>query len=117
MSTLEINTALGHQVIILTRVRYIKAFNKKSRIYFTDDTSLISNHLLKWFQEHLPYPQFFRCHKSIIVNCNFIMSYNYSNIVINSKLRLPISRHNLQLLRETLRHLCNDQITEIDSLL
>ncbi len=91
---LKVRTRIGFQYIMLNRVLFIRADNKKSTILLDDLRSFETNHMLKWYQERLPKKTFFRCHRSYIINCQHIDSYSWNVIIIKTKFLIPISRQN-----------------------
>ena len=83
--------------IPLKDIIYIEVFNKTCIIYTRQKTitSLIS---LSELEERLKKEGFIRCHKSYLVNMNFIEEYNNSGFFLTTKQFIPISK------RERLKH-------------
>jgi DNA-binding LytR/AlgR family response regulator len=94
LSMLNVKTSRGDKFINPLEILYIKANNKHSFIYLTDLICIDSHHLIKWYEEKLPVPDFFRCHNSFIVNC-FYINYTCGNSIIlnRNNILIPLSRY------------------------
>lgn len=81
--------------IDLENIIYIKADNSYTEIIFVDETKLVVSRTLKNFEEILDSnSSFFRCHKSYLVNCDFIADYMKSDggyLVLKNKITIPIA--------------------------
>jgi DNA-binding LytR/AlgR family response regulator len=91
-SILEIVTSKGNKLIDINNIKFIKAAKKNSIIYLNDQSSIQAKHMLKWYIKHLPVPEFYRCHRNIIVNCTFVEFYYSCTIILQGDIRLPLSR-------------------------
>ena len=105
---LKVRTRLGNCYIPINKIIFIKAQNKTTKIFFTDLSFQETNHLLKWYQNKLPIPYFFRCHHSYIVNCMLVDFYCWNVIITKGKFRIPVSRQKIIALRDNLDQLHND---------
>jgi two-component system LytT family response regulator len=73
MNKIAVPTGNTIQFIELNTIHYLKASSSYTEIFFTDDTRLVVSRILKNFEEILnEETQFFRCHKSYIVNTKYI---------------------------------------------
>ena len=106
-SILEILTPKGKKLIDIDSIKYILAANRNCIIYFNDNSSMQSSHLLKWFTKRLPEPDFYRCHRTIIVNCNYVDYYSFCTIILKGDIRLPLSRFKGHFLKLNLKRLKN----------
>ena len=77
----------------LSSIRHIEAQNKQVLIYTSDGDVVTSSTPLHQIAAELKMPCFFQCHRSYIVNMNFISSYTKSEIVTDGGQHIPISRN------------------------
>ena len=81
-------------------ILYLKADNSYTQIVQVNGKKMITSRFLKNFEESLKgFPQFFRCHKSYIVNTDYTESFNKSNggtIIIKDKIEIPISQDKVE---------------------
>ena len=81
--------------IDLDEIVYLKAENTYTEIHLQDQTKLLVSRTLKNFEEVLTHkPAFFRCHKSYIVNKNYVLDYVKSDggyLILKPKTAIPIS--------------------------
>lgn len=81
---LEINkkvifpTKNGYQILKISNILYCKAEVNYSTIFSFDNNSFTIVSTLKNLEETLPSKIFFRCHKSYLVNLNYIKTYDKS---------------------------------------
>ncbi|WP_420217676.1 LytR/AlgR family response regulator transcription factor [Lacrimispora sp. AGF001] len=83
--------------IPLKDIIYIEVFNKTCIIY-TRQKTITSSISLSELEERLKKEGFIRCHKSYLVNMNFIEEYNNFGFFLTTKQFIPISK------RERLKH-------------
>ncbi|WP_422860714.1 LytR/AlgR family response regulator transcription factor [Flagellimonas sp. S174] len=88
----------GHTIIkiYLKTIKVIKADNDFT-LLFLEEKKLLLSYSLKFWQETLPQMNFFRCHKSYIVNIDKI-SKIIGNTIYIDKDRIPIGRTNKEAL-------------------
>jgi two-component system LytT family response regulator len=81
--------------IDLDNVVYLKAENTYTEIFMQDNSKLLVSRTLKNFEEVLAdKPDFFRCHKSYIINRMFVLDYVKSDggyLILKPKIEIPIS--------------------------
>ncbi|MBK7691427.1 MAG: response regulator transcription factor [Bacteroidetes bacterium] len=81
--------------IDLDTVVYLKAENTYTEIFMQDSSKLLVSRTLKNFEEVLAdKPNFFRCHKSYIINRMFVLDYVKSDggyLILKPKIEIPIS--------------------------
>jgi two-component system LytT family response regulator len=79
----------------LNEIILLKADNSYTEIFMEDDSKLVVSRTLKNFEEVLQEnTNFFRCHKSYMVNRNFIIDYVKSDggyLAMKNKQQVPIS--------------------------
>ena len=83
--------------IPLKEIIYIEVFNKTCIIY-TRQKTITSSISLSELEEKLKKEGFIRCHKSYLVNMNFIEEYSNFGFFLKTKQFIPISK------RERLKH-------------
>ena len=94
MPLLEVKTDLGNKLVQTSEILYIIANNKHSKLFFNDLSILKSIHSLKWFNERLNEPIYFRCHELFLVNCMYFdYLCSYQVILKNRTVRIPLSRY------------------------
>ena len=90
--------------IELKNILFLKADSSYTDIIFTDNSKLTVSRTLKNFEEVLtPNVSFLRCHKSYLINTNFITEYIKSEggyIILNNKTEIPVSSDKLNDLLE-----------------
>ena len=93
-SKLLLPTTKGMSFIPQEEVLHLEGYKGYTKIHLIDDTTILSSYNIGKF-ELLLGEQFFKCHKSHIVNIDHVRSYeNDGYLLLNSKCRVPISRLN-----------------------
>jgi two-component system LytT family response regulator len=84
----------------LDDILYFKADNTYTEIFFTDNNKLVISRTLKNIEDTLSgSAQFFRCHKSYIVNLKYLTDYVKSDgghLIIKGKHSIPVSPDKVQ---------------------
>ncbi len=84
----------------LDDILYFKADNTYTEIFFANENKMVISRTLKNIEDTLAgSPQFFRCHKSYIVNMKYLTDYVKSDggyLVINGKHSVPVSPDKVQ---------------------
>jgi len=75
--------------VVLDNLLYLQASDNYTVLFFEKDSFLITQNL-KYFEGILPHEQFFKTHRSYLINKNFIESYSGDSILINST-SIPVS--------------------------
>jgi two-component system LytT family response regulator len=101
-NVLEIRTAKGTKYISQNRLVYVKAENKGTMLLLNNSESIVTNHLIKWYEKFLSNPEFFRCHNSYIVNCRYFDCLCSSEIILKEQIRIPLSRNRKKSFKENL---------------
>ena len=77
----------------INNIEYLEAQNKAVKFALTDGRQIISSEKLYVCEEKLlPESNFFKCHRSYIVNLHHISSYSAKEIIMKSGTIIPISR-------------------------
>ena len=74
---------------------YLKADNSYTSIHLNNGKTHVTSRFLKNFEDHLRNnTSFFRCHKSYIINTDFVTSYSKSNggtVFLTNNYEIPVS--------------------------
>jgi two-component system LytT family response regulator len=73
------------KVVNANNILYCKANVNYTEIYINDGSKILVSKTLGIVEKILAYPFFFRCHKSYLVNLNYIDSYNKSDGYVRIK--------------------------------
>lgn len=90
------NTDFSH-VVNLSEIIRCESDKNYTTFYLTDGRKLLVAKTIKEFEEQLCEPNFFRCHRSHIINLNFIDKYDKNiDLIVTMKDRseVPVSRVN-----------------------
>lgn len=96
-NTAKIGVPDGNSIMFLNPddILYFKADNSYTHIFSISGKKMTTSRGLKKFEEQLEgYSNFFRCHKSYVVNLNHIVKYNKSNggtLQLIKEIELPVS--------------------------
>jgi two-component system, LytTR family, response regulator len=95
----------GFLVMNQEEILAIHAEGNQSVVYKTNGETILINKGLGSFEECLPAGRFFRTHRSAIVNTQFVTEINKDKctVMVNHKVRLPLSVGNIKPLIETLK--------------
>ncbi len=95
VSKIAINTVNAIKFIETNALLFMKADGAYTQIYLVDDTVITSSKSLKYYEDVLEgFPNFMRCHKSYLINLNFVSDYIKSNggyLILHSKYEVALS--------------------------
>ena len=77
----------------LNTICYVEAQNKHILLYTSDNTILTLTMPLHQLVPQLNFPHFFQCHRSYIVNMNYIRSHCKNELIMHNGCTIPISRN------------------------
>jgi len=97
---------MGFRLINVAELMYLQADDNYTVFYLSGDQKIIATRTLGEFEKILVGPEFFRIHKSTIINLNFLVGYsnfqgNFAELKNGS--RLDISRRKLPEFRERVK--------------
>lgn len=95
IKTIAIPTRSGYDFIHIDQIKYVLADNNYCWIYKTKGEKQLVSKTLKHFENLLRFDCFFRCHKSYIVNINYVTGLKKGNnplLIINDSTEVPIAR-------------------------
>ena len=83
-----------HHRIVLSEVEYFEAQGKHVIISMKNGEQLKANEALYTFEQHFEGDsEFFKCHRSFIINLTQVSSYSAKEIVMRSQSVIPLSRN------------------------
>ena len=89
-----ISSRNNHSIVNLSDILYFEAMDGYSIVFVEPDIKHISSHPLSYYEEILPINQFFRIHKSHLINCTKVTGYDSGrggNVSLNNDISLPIA--------------------------
>jgi len=106
VTKLTIPDKLGFRLVNITEVMHLQADDNYTVLFLTGDRKILSTRTLGEFEKILDGPEFFRIHKSTIINLSFLIGYssfqgNFAEL--QNGFRLDISRRKLPEFREKIK--------------
>lgn len=106
--TIVIKDRLQTSIIQINDILYIEVLRKEITIYTKEDKYVFKTSM-KSVEENLDKKNFFRCHKSYLINLKKVTSLREKeNIVIIDNSEIPVSRYKLKSLKVELAHVLGD---------
>lgn len=107
VTKLTIPDKLGFRLVNVSEIMHLQADDNYTVLFLTGDRKIIATRTLGEFEKILESPEFFRIHKSSIINLNFLVGYssfqgNFAELKDGS--RLDISRRKLPEFREKVKN-------------
>ncbi len=96
----------GFKVIDVADIKYLEADTQYTILFLKGPEQIVSSKSIGEFEKILTNPEFFRIHKSIIINLNYLKefsSYQGNYAVLQDKSKLLISRRRLNEFKEKVR--------------
>lgn len=87
-----ISSKHNNKVINLNNIIYLESFNKKVILHETSGESEEINYIFKNLYEKIKNNGFIRCHKSYIVNINYVQTFNKFECKLQNDIIIPIGR-------------------------
>lgn len=77
LTNMKINIPIyeGFSMVECNNIVKVISYGSSSKVFTMDGNRILSNKLLKYFDENLPQEVFFRINKSVIINLNHLVSY------------------------------------------
>jgi two-component system LytT family response regulator len=103
---ITVTEQFGFKVIDVADIKYLEADTQYTIIFLKGPEQIVSSKSIGEFEKILTNPEFFRIHKSIIINLNYLKEYssyqgNYA--VLQDKSKLLISRRRLNEFKDKVR--------------
>ena len=107
VTKLTVPDKLGFRLINVTELMYLQADDNYTVLNLTGDRKFVATRTLGEFEKMLEGSEFFRIHKSTLINMNYLVGYSsYQGNLAGLKdgSRLDISRRKLSEFREKVKH-------------
>ncbi len=79
------------KILDLRKIIYCESESNYTHVHFRGHNILVSK-TLNSFESTLPPGLFFRIHKSIVINTNFVTDLNDLSVILLSKIELKVAR-------------------------
>ncbi|HAS40727.1 MAG TPA: DNA-binding response regulator [Microscillaceae bacterium] len=96
----------GFQITSVKDIIRLEADRNYTHFFIKDQKPLLISKSLKDYEKLLPPEQFFRCHKSHIVNLNYLLRYDRREddiLIFQDGSKVPVSRRKLEMLLERIK--------------
>jgi two-component system LytT family response regulator len=106
---LSLPVSEGYNMVEISSILYFEAQGSYARVYFTDQKPMLVCKPVSFYEEILHSDQFFRVHRSFLVNMDQIISYNSDEdyLVLKDKSTIAVSKrkksHLLQLIKDLIK--------------
>lgn len=104
---LLLNDKYGMQVTQVKDIIRLKADNNYTHFFIKDQPPLLISKPLKDYESILPSQQFFRCHKSHLINLNYLLRYDKREdevLILQDGSKVPVSRRKVDVLLEKMKN-------------
>ncbi|MGL6106300.1 LytR/AlgR family response regulator transcription factor [Romboutsia sp.] len=109
-NTIAIKDRLKTSIILINDILYIEVIRKEIIIYTKEDKYFFKTSM-KSIEDTLVKKNFFRCHKSYLINLREINSLKEKeNMVIIGSYKIPVSRYKVKALKIELAHILGDTL-------
>lgn len=96
----------GMQITTVKDIIRLEADNNYTRFFIQNQSPILVSKSLKDYENILPKHYFFRCHKSHLVNLDYLLRYDKRDeevLVLSDKSRVPVSRRKIDLLVDKIK--------------
>jgi len=107
ISKITVAEQFGFQLVNTSDIMYLEADSNYTILHLSGLKKIVATKTMGDFEKILDQPAFFRIHKSIIININYLKAYSsyQGNFVeLNDGTTLSISRRRLNDFRDAIRH-------------
>lgn len=104
---LLLNDKYGMQVTQVKDIIRLKADNNYTHFFIKDQPPLLISKPLKDYESILPSQQFFRCHKSHLINLSYLLRYDKREdevLILQDGSKVPVSRRKVDVLLEKMKN-------------
>ncbi len=108
LTRITVSEQFGFQVVSTSDIIYLEADSNYTIIHLSGLKKIVATRTMGDFEKILDQPDFFRIHKSIIINLNYLKaysSYQGNFVTLNEGSTLSISRRRLNDFRDAIKHL------------
>lgn len=95
----------GMQITPIQDIIHLEADNNYTRFFIKNQDSILVSKSLKEYEMILPKNHFFRCHKSHLVNLDYLVRYDKKDddiLILKNGNKVPVSRRKLEVLMDRL---------------
>lgn len=107
IAKITVSEQFGFQIVNTSDVMYLEADSNYTIIHLNGLKNIIATRTLGDFEKILEQPDFFRIHKSILINLNYLKSYSsYQGnfVILKDGTSLSISRRRVTEFRDAINH-------------
>lgn len=82
------------QIEEIKNIVYLEADNRKTKVYCFNGNQYLINKCLSYIEERITNKNFFKIHKSFIINVDYLKSVNYKgekNVVLENDIKIQIA--------------------------
>jgi two-component system LytT family response regulator len=94
-----INHSKGFTLVDFKEIIWLEASDNYTNLYLQDQKKIIASKTLKEFETILPMPDFFRIHRSALININCVKEYSHHDggeVILNDGTHVQISKARIQ---------------------
>lgn len=98
----------GMQITLIKDIIRLEADGNYTKFFIQNQKTLMVSKPLKEYEAMLPFEQFFRCHKSHLINLAYILRYDKREeevIILSDGSKVPVSRRKLEALMQKMTSL------------
>ncbi|MCK9413995.1 MAG: LytTR family DNA-binding domain-containing protein [Prolixibacteraceae bacterium] len=107
LTRITVSEQFGFQIVNTSDIVYLEADSNYTIIHLSGLKKIVATRTMGDFEKILDQPEFFRIHKSIIINLNYLKaysSYQGNFVTLNDGSTLSISRRRLNDFRDAIKH-------------
>ncbi|HBX52464.1 MAG: hypothetical protein A2275_10690 [Bacteroidetes bacterium RIFOXYA12_FULL_35_11] len=82
LNKIALPTQTGFQLEKISNIVYCEAKENYTKLFLFRGNPILISKTLKWVEEILPQENFFRLHKSYLVNLNYVKSFNRQELLV-----------------------------------
>ncbi|MCE1198386.1 MAG: LytTR family DNA-binding domain-containing protein [Marinilabiliales bacterium] len=108
ISKITVMEQFGFQLVDTSDIMYLEADSNYTIIHLSGLKKIVATRTLGDFEKILDQPEFFRIHKSIIININFLKgftTYQGYSVILSDGTSLAISRRRVNEFRDAIKHI------------
>ena len=82
------------QIEEIKNIVYLESDKRKTKVYCSNGNQILVNKCLSFMEEKLPDENFFKIHKSFIINIDYLKSINYKDekiVILKNNIKLHIA--------------------------
>ncbi len=103
----------GYELVDAERILYVEGLDNMAKVFIENSKPVVVSKTLKDFESQLFPPQFYRVHKSYIINVKHLKSLSTSegnSVILHSGEEIPVSRRSLKEFKDFLNQTGNYQV-------